>query len=93
MKTEELHAACRLLGEVAENLRALPEEQTEAVTAALQFEIVRLYLMDLAVQLNSGTDPYDALVKTVAGDTQLSALGIRDETLTTMQLLASKPKD
>lgn len=91
MNVEKLRQAASVLNELSEAFGRLPESQVEAVTASLHCQLVNTYLVEIAKHLSDGMDTYDALVRAALGDTSLVDLGARDESVTTFNLMTSKP--
>lgn len=71
MEIEKLLSASEVLGEISNNFQSMPEGQNDSIVAALHIEMARTYLVELAAQLAKGTDPYDAMLITAQGLTEM----------------------
>jgi hypothetical protein len=68
MKPHQLFSAIEVLGELAANFGAMPEEREKAAEAWLTIADAALYVTELAHHLVEGKEPYDALLSTVRGE-------------------------
>ncbi len=86
MDAQELMAASKIVGDLAERFGDLPEEKKKGVEAGLLLTLAQSYLVELATHLSSGLDPYDAMIAMSKG-----VLPISDSKSTLFHLMAAKP--
>lgn len=72
MNAQQLMELSHGLGWLANRLRQLPESRSDALSAAAACTMARLVAFELAVGLQKGMDPYDALVDAASGSITLS---------------------
>ena len=90
LNVDDLLAASKTAGALAEAFGRIPESEREAAEASLVMRLAELYLVEMANQLTDGKDAYDAALATARGEMKLPPGAER--TLTVMQLLSAKPK-
>ena len=86
MEVNRLLEASEALGWVSERMSALPEQEGEAVIAALTCTMAQAVLVEFAAHLTRGTEPYDALLMAARG-----TLPIDPAKATIFSLLSAKP--
>ena len=86
MNIQQLHDCAAVLGEMSNNLTALPTDKENVVQAGLHCQIVQLYVLELAKHLSEGMEPYDAIVATANGE-----LEIPESTALVFKVLTAKP--
>ena len=93
MDIESLLVARTVLKEVMDDLSRLSEEKDAAMQVRLHCQIVILCLDELALHLEKGLEPYDALLTMARGDTDLTDLGIPESQLTAFSLCIAALKE
>jgi hypothetical protein len=90
MNVEKLMQAVGVIEEVTNVFQDMPEDQEECILAAIQCQMVGLYLMEFARHLRDGMEPYDACLAVAQGKTLLSDMGVSDSQITLFKLLGGK---
>ena len=88
MDIEKLRICGEVLGTMAKNFAAMPEDRKNAVTAGLHCVMAQSYVVELAKHLSDGMEPYDAMEATAKG-----TMAIPESAATVFAILAAKPKE
>ena len=89
MDVEKLMQAVGVIEEVATVFQDMPEDHEECIVAALQCQMVSLYLMEFAKHLRDGMGPNEACLSVAQGKTLLSDMGVSDSQITILKLLGN----
>jgi hypothetical protein len=68
---DRLLQTCDVLQEVSNLAAALPEHRQDAAAMSLHMQLTRTYLAELALNLQQGREPYDAVLTTARGMTPI----------------------
>ena len=72
MNLERLTDAAEVLAWLGEQASTLPEEREDAAAMHAIVQLARLYVLEYAVNLKRGAEPYDALLTTALGQEPLT---------------------
>ncbi|MBL8339530.1 MAG: hypothetical protein JNM97_22380 [Rhodoferax sp.] len=88
MNIDRLSICSEVLGAMAANFAAMPEDRKNAVTAGLHCVMAQSYVVELARHLADGMEPYDAMEATAKG-----TMAIPESAATVFAILTAKPKE
>lgn len=88
MDKQSLRICGEVLSTLTEHFSKIPENKREALQAAAVCTVAHSYVVELAVHLANGMEPYDACVATVEG-----TLEIPPSAATVFALLGATPKE